>query len=290
MNQSKLSRIISGVMSWGKWGKNLSNTEMAKLIELNLENGINSFDHADIYGGYTTENEFGKALKLSDVERDEIKLISKCGIQYPCELKSFEVKHYDYSAKHIRFSVENSLRNLQTDYLDIFLLHRPSPLMNTNEIGDVILNLKNEGKIKKFGVSNFNNSQIKLLKKNIDIEFNQIQYSLSNNQSFADGIIDFCQTKNISVMAWSPLGHYFKENNEATTRIKPVIERLSDKYSCSVDQILLSWVIKHPAKINPVIGTTKKERILNSVKAINIDLDIEDWFLLLEASLGKRVA
>lgn len=290
MDKKNQSRIISGVMNWGEWGENLSKTEMIELIEFNLEKGINTFDQADIYGGYTTEKEFGEAFKSSGIERTKIRLITKCGIQYPCESKPFEIKYYDYSSKHIRVSVENSLKNLKTDYIDVFLLHRPSPLMNGNEIAQVISKLKNDGKIKEFGVSNFTESQIKLIKKNIPVDFNQIECSLTNNQCFSNGIVDFCQTENINLMAWSPLGSYFKLKDNTRNRIKPIIEKLSDKYSCSVDQLLLSWVMKHPASINPVIGTTKKERILASIKSINISLDTLDWFSLLEASKGKRVA
>ena len=290
MDKKTESRIISGVMNWGEWGENLSVNEMAELIEFNLEKGINTFDQADIYGGYTTEKQFGKAFKSSGVERTKIKLITKCGIQYPCESKPFKIKHYDYSPQHIRFSVENSLKNLKTEYIDVFLLHRPSPLMNGNEIAEVISKLKNDRKIKEFGVSNFTESQIKLIKKNIPVDFNQIECSLTNNECFSNGIVDFCQTENINLMAWSPLGSYFKIKDNTTNRIKPIIEKLSNKYSCSVDQLLLSWIMKQPASIIPVIGTTKKERILASIKSINVNLDRLDWFSLLEASTGKRVA
>ena len=117
-------------MNWGVWGKNLSEILMAELIEKSISFGINAFDHADIYGGYTTEKSFGAALSLSKIDRESIFLISKCGIQYPSDKRPLKVKYYDYSKDHIRFSVENSLKNLKTDYLDVLLLHRPSPLMN----------------------------------------------------------------------------------------------------------------------------------------------------------------
>ena len=290
MNKSNQSRIISGVMNWGKWGENLSNNKMIELIECNIETGINTFDHADIYGGYTTEREFGEAFKSSGIQRDKIKLITKCGIQYPCDSKPFKIKYYDYSSKHIRYSVENSLKNLKTDYIDIFLLHRPSPLMRNDEIAEIISKLKSEGKIKIFGLSNFTEHQIKLIKKNIDVEYNQIECSLTNSEFLSDGVIDFCQTKNINIMAWSPLGSYFKKIDNIHKRIEPVLKKLQEKYSCSDDQLLLAWLMKHPAHILPVIGTTKKERIKASMEAIKINMDYVDWFSLLEASKGKRVA
>ena len=129
-----LSRIISGTMNWGSWGANYSSKEISELIRCAYENGINSFDHADIYGGYTTEEAFGKAFKLSGIEREKVIFISKCGIMYPCEKLQIDVKHYDYSKSHIIKSVENSLNNLNTDYLDSLLLHRPSPIMNLSLI------------------------------------------------------------------------------------------------------------------------------------------------------------
>ena len=289
MGEEFKSQIISGTMTWGKWGMNLSTSEMRDLIEYNVEIGINSFDHADIYGGYTTEAEFGDALKFSTIQREKIKLITKCGIQYPCELRPGKIKHYDYSKKHIRFSVENSLKNLKTDYIDIFLLHRPSPLMNPYEIGSIISDLIDEGKILEFGVSNFKESQIELLKSCSDIKYNQIECSVSKNDSFTNGTIDYCQLKKIKIMAWAPLGEYFKNNNEKRLRLKNILEKHCQKYSCNENQLLLAWLLKHPTGISPVIGTTRKKRLLSSVKALLINIEIVDWFEILEASNGKKI-
>ena len=173
--------------------------------------------------------------------------------------------------------------------MDVFLLHRPSPLMNSNEIGSIISDLINEGKIKEFGVSNFTKSQIELLRASTNIKYNQIECSATNTDPLTNGILDYCQLKKINVMAWSPLGSYFKVLDEKKDRIKSVLEKLCEKYSCQEDQLLLAWLIKHPAKINPVIGTTKKKRLLSSVKAKFINLEITDWFSILEASWGKRI-
>lgn len=289
MNKESTSSIISGTMFWGKWGVSLSTAKMQELIEYNIEIGINSFDHADIYGGYTTEAEFGKALQLSNTERENIKLISKCGIQYPSELRPHKVKHYDYSQKHIRNSVENTLRNLKTEYIDIFLLHRPSPLMNPIKIGEIISDLINEGKIKEFGVSNFTKDQIELLNTSTNVMYNQLECSLTHCNSMNNGTLDHCQSKNIDIMAWSPLGSYFKIFDEKRTRINSIFKKLSKNYSCSEDQLLLAWLFKHPAGINPIVGTTKKERLLSSTKAKFININTSDWFEILEASLGERV-
>ncbi len=276
-------------MNWGVWGKNLSEILMTELIEKSFSLGINTFDHADIYGGYTTEKSFGNALSLSKIDRESIFLISKCGIQYPSDKRPLKVKYYDYSKDHIRFSVENSLKNLKTDYLDVLLLHRPSPLMNPKEISEEIDKLKEEGKIKSFGVSNFANSQIKFISKETKVLWNQIEFSLTNNHPMVDGTLDYLQENKIGVMAWSPLGSFFKEKNEKQKRITILFNELSEKYNCTHDQLLLAWILKHPANIYPVLGSTNLNRLKLAVNAIKIDLEIDDWFLILKASDGKKV-
>ena len=276
-------------MNWGVWGKNLSEILMTELIEKSVSLGINTFDHADIYGGYTTEKSFGNALSLSKIDRESIFLISKCGIQYPSDKRPLKVKYYDYSKDHIRFSVENSLKNLKTDYLDVLLLHRPSPLMNPKEISEEIDKLKEEGKIKSFGVSNFTNSQINFISKETKVLWNQIEFSLTNNYPMVDGTLDYLQENKIGVMAWSPLGSFFKEKNEKQKRINILFNELSEKYNCTHDQLLLAWILKHPANIYPVLGSTNPNRLKLAVNAIKINLEIDDWFLILKASDGKKV-
>ena len=276
-------------MNWGVWGKNLSEILMTELIEKSVSLGINTFDHADIYGGYTTEKSFGNAFSLSKIDRESIFLISKCGIQYPSDKRPLKVKYYDYSKDHIRFSVENSLKNLKTEYLDILLLHRPSALMNPKEISEEIDKLKEEGKIKSFGVSNFTNSQIKFISKETKVLWNQIEFSLTNNHPMVDGTLDYLQENKIGVMAWSPLGSFFKEKNEKQKRITILFNELSEKYNCTHDQLLLAWILKHPANIYPVLGSTNPNRLKLAVNAIKINLEIDDWFLILKASDGKKV-
>ncbi len=205
----KLSKIISGTMNWGSWGANYSPQQVSKLINCAYESGINTFDHADIYGGYTTEELFGKGFKISGLDRDKFVYISKCGIMYPCDKLPINVKHYDYSKKHILKSVENSLKNLNTDYIDCLLLHRPSPIMDIKEISDTINELIDKKMIRKFGVSNFTASQMKLIQMELKISFNQIEFSLTNFNPMFDGTLDFMQINDIKPMAYSPLGNYF---------------------------------------------------------------------------------
>lgn len=284
------SEIIIGCMSWGVWGKQFSTKEQSKMIQFCVENGNSTFDHADIYGHFTTEAAFGKGFKESRIHRKDIKLISKCGIQLVTESRNNKLKHYNYSKEYIVWSAEQSLKNLQTDYLDTFLLHRPSPLMHPNEIAEAITELKESGKIINFGVSNFTPSQINLISDKIPVSVNQVEFSLTQHSAMHNGSLDQMLQKDIQPMCWSPLGTVFKEHTEQTTRIKKVLTQLAEKYNVTEDVLLLSWILKHPANISPVIGTTNRDRILNANKALSIELELQDWFLLLEASKGEEVA
>ena len=288
MNQ--LSRIISGTMTWGVWGKNLSTQAMAEAIEKNVDLGITTFDHADIYGGYTTEAAFGKAFKSCFVSKEKIIHITKCGIQYPCEARPLAVKHYNYTKEHIIASVEKSLKNLQLDTLDVLLLHRPSPLLEVNEVAEAFALLTKRGDVKSFGVSNFTPQQMAVLKQSATIEWNQLECSLTKNDAMTNGILDYMQAENIGAMAWSPLGSYFKSKDEKQKRLQPLMQELGEKYSLEEDQLLLTWLLQHPAKIYPVVGTTSSKRIEKAVEATKYTLDIQDWFLLYEASNGHQVA
>jgi predicted oxidoreductase len=274
-------------MNWGTWGANHSSEKMSQLILSAFNNGINSFDHADIYGGYTTEETFGEAFLKTGINRKNVFYISKCGIMYPSEKLPIKVKHYDYSEKHLIQSVDNSLKYLKTDYLDCLLLHRPSPLMDISEISNTITRLMKENKIRSFGVSNFTVSQMEMFKGKLKISFNQINLSLTNLDSIFDGTLEYMQTNDIIPMAYSPLGQYYKTEN---TKLKEVVDIFTKKYNCSDDQLLLSWLIKLPSGVYPVIGTTKVNRINKSLGSLKIDIEISDWFEILEASVGKRVA
>ncbi|QWX83430.1 aldo/keto reductase [Cellulophaga sp. HaHaR_3_176] len=289
-NIANYSKIIAGTMTWGSWGKQFSANEMAALINTCLEIGITTFDHADIYGDYTNETDFGQAFIDSKVDRSAVQIISKCGIQMLTGGKGNVVKHYQYDKDYIIKSAEDSLAKLKTDYLDLFLLHRPSPLMHPNEISEAVLHLKNSGKIKKFGVSNFTPSQIELLETEIHVSTNQVEFSLTKNDAMVNGTLDDCISHKRSAMAWSSLGTYFREENKKTKEIKKVLGELQEKYNANESQLLLAWILKHPANILPVVGTTSKKRLQESYDVLKINLELQDWFLLLEASKGHEVA
>lgn len=287
--KTKLSPVIAGTMNWGLWDKNLNTNQISNLIQVFIENRVSTFDLADIYGGYTTEADFGKGLKQSKVKREKIQLISKCGIQYVSESRNNKIKHYQYDKDYIIWSVENSLKNLQTDYLDILLLQRPSPLMEADEIAEAITKLKNDEKIRDFGVSNFTSSQMDLIRSKIDVNYNQIQFSATNYNAMLDGTLDYMQIHNIKPMAWNPLGSVFRENTPQTRRLKELLANLVSKYGVGSDTILLAWILKHPSKISPIAGTVNVARIQNLQKALQLDLDKEDWFAIWVESMGHRV-
>ncbi len=284
-----LSNIVAGTMNWGVWDKNLNTSEMENMIHICVENKITTFDHADIYGSYTTEAAFGKAFSSSEIARDKIQLISKCGIQHISENRSNKIKHYDYSKKYIIWSVENSLKNLQTDYLDVLLLHRPSPLMQADEIAEAVSTLKSVGKIKAFGVSNFTASQTELIRSKTEISYNQIQFSATHFDAMVDGSLDYMQLHSIRPMSWNPLGTVFREDTDQTRRLKTLLVELVSKYHLGSDTILLAWILQHPAKIIPIAGTVNVARIQALQKALSLKLDKEDWFAIWTESMGKKV-
>jgi len=286
--KTQLSPIVAGTMNWGIWDKKLSTSEMIHLINICIENKISTFDHADIYGSYTTESEFGKAFAESKIAREKVQLISKCGIQLEGNRKN-TIKHYDYSKEYIIWSAENSLKNLQTDYLDVFLLHRPSPLMVADEIAEAVEKLKKDGKILDFGLSNFTSSQTELIRQKTEINYNQIQFSATHHEAMLDGSFDYMQVHGIRPMSWNPLGTVFREDTEQTRRLKKVLAELVEKYGVGSDTILLAWILQHPAKVIPVAGTVNIARIQQLMKAVELKIDKQDWFAIWTESMGNEV-
>ncbi len=289
----QLSPVVAGTMKWGAWGSKFSTEQYLKLIEECIERKITTFDHADIYGHYTTEEEFGNALKLKPHLRSQMQIISKCGIKLVSPNKPENlIKSYDTSKNYILTSAENSLKNLQTDYLDVLLIHRPDPLMNPEEIAEAFFQLQKSGKVLHFGVSNFTTSQVELIASHFPIIINQIEISILNLHPFIDGTLDQCIIKKILPLAWSPLGGgniFAKLEDERNKRITAVALILAEKYNVGPDQILLSWLLKHPSGIIPVLGTSKIERMQLAMDSTKINLEREEWFMLWRASTGSEV-
>lgn len=288
------SAVIAGTMKWGAWGAKFDTSAYERMIKECISIGVTTFDHADIYGNYTTEEEFGKALKQEPSLRQAIQVIAKCGIQMVSPNRPQHIiKSYDTSFEHIIESVETSLKNLSTDYIDCLLIHRPDPLFNADEAAKAFTRLKQQGKVLHFGVSNFRKWQVDLFNSRFPVEVNQVECSVLHLDPMGDGTLDQCQQHKIVPMAWSPLGGgelFADTDDERNNRIMAVANLLAEKYHSAPDIILLSWLLTHPSDIRPVIGTSKSERIRSAVAATQIKLDREEWFMLWRASTGKEVA
>lgn len=291
----KLSPVIAGCMKWGLWGEKFTTTQYLRLIQECLDNSITTFDHADIYGDYTVEEEFGNALKENPSMRRQMQIITKCGIRRHTQNKPENKIHsYDTSKEYIIQAAEKSLKNFNTDYLDVFLIHRPDPLMYPDEIAEAFAILKQKGKVLNFGVSNFTPSQMDMMMTAVDIEFNQVEISVIKLEPFHDGTLDKCIQYKIRPMAWGALGsgklHIEDNENEIRNkRILAVARLLGEKYNATPEQILLAFLFKHPADIIPVMGSTKIERLKSAYDAASIQIDREEWFMLWRASKGHEV-
>lgn len=287
----RFSPIIAGVMRWGTWGANHSQQQVQQLVEAALAEGLYTFDHADIYGGYTTEALFGSAVSQMKLERESYQLISKCGIQYPGWAKPYQLKSYNYKKDYILKCVDESLQNLKTDYLNVLLLHRPSPLMNPEDIAAAFGILRSSGKVRDFGVSNFTVSQFELVHEYFPfLVTNQIEISVNETKAFYDGTLDQMMMHKITPMAYSVMGTYFSETHSGQNlRLRTIIPELCRKYHAAENQILLAFLLAHPARIHPVVGTSQTETLKCLKGALNIDLAQEDWFKILEASRGRAV-
>jgi predicted oxidoreductase len=291
-NGPELSALSAGMWRLNEWEMNVA--ERISYIEFCLEAGVTTFDHADIYGDYKNEALFGEALKERPDLRNKMEIVTKCGICLPVKDRpENKLQHYNTSAAHIRKSVENSLRNLGTDYLDLVLIHRPDPLMDAEEMADIFMKLYEEGKVNHVGVSNFTTHQFDLFQKKLDLTLvtNQVECSLIHTKPIYDGTFDQAQKMEISPMLWSPLagGRLFTGHGEQSQRVLYVCDELCEKYDSSVDQIALAWLLHLPCNPLPVMGTGKTERVNSAIKALNINLDRQDWYKLLEASNGQPV-
>lgn len=284
------TRLIYGCMRIAGDNSAQDRAKGKQAIQAALEVGYNHFDHADIYGGGACESLFGELLKESPSLRDNMILTSKAGIRR-------DPQRYDFSRNYIINSVENSLQRLNTDYLDMFLLHRPDYLFNAVDVAETFNQLKASGKVKHFGVSNFSPSQVNLLQSALDepLLVNQIEINIHNINSFTDGTLDQCQQLGITPIAWCPLGgvvypawgNTFSATDEQ--RIETELARQAQKYDCVPWQVILAWLLKHPANICPIIGSTTPERIVAAKQALEINYSHEDWYHLLEARNGQAV-
>jgi len=287
----EFSRLVMG--TWRLVDEPALNAkETLRLIEECVDLGITTFDEADIYGNYGSEEVFGQALNLNPSLKHKIEVVTKCGIKLISDKRpAHKVKHYDTTKEHIIASVENSLKVMDLDHIDLLLIHRPDPLMNPDEIAEAFTLLNEHGKVFHFGVSNFTVRQFELLQSRISLPLvtNQVEASLLYRELMLDGTIDYLFQHKISPMAWSPFGGgaLFSKDSQYQD-LHRVLAELSQKYDgAGYDQLALAWLYYHPANLIPILGTKKIERIKAAAAAEEIKLSREEWFKLWSAAGGQ---
>lgn len=283
------SRLVYGM--WRIAEGDVSPAAVQAKVEACLEQGITTMDNADIYGGYTAEAVLGGALKAAPALRDRIEIITKCGIIAPIgRNQGARVQHYDTSARHIRASLEASLKDMGTDHIDLLLIHRPDPMIDPEETGRVLDDLVTEGKIRAAGVSNFRPYDFSLLQSNMQsrLATNQIELGLMATDAFTNGDLAFLQERKVPVMAWSPLGGG-RLFSEAGKPLLAALEDIGARFSVDASAVAIAWLLAHPGNILPVLGTNNMARIATISDALKVELSREDWFVLLEAARGYKV-
>ena len=290
------SEIALGCMRFSE----LTNQAISHLIHAALDEGINFFDHADVYGGGKSEEKFSEALNMTPRLRETMILQTKCGIRQGA---------FDFSKEHILEAVDGSLKRLRTDYLDVLLLHRPDALVEPEEVAEAFTILLNSGKVKHFGVSNQNPMQIELLTKFVKqkIVFNQLQLSITNTGMIDAGInvnmeidasidrdgsiLDYCRLKEITIQPWSPFQYGFFQgvflDNEKFPELNQTINEIATAKGVPNTAIAIAWILRHPARMQPIVGTTNPGRLKDICKASDITLSRQEWYAIYLAAGNK---
>jgi len=278
----------------------LTNQEISRLIHTALDEGVNFFDHADVYGGGKSEEKFSESLDLTSRLREKMILQTKCGIRQGS---------FDFSREHILEAVDGSLKRLRTDFVDVLLLHRPDALVEPEEVAEAFTILQDSGKVKYFGVSNQNPMQIELLTKSVrqKIVFNQLQFSITNTGMIDAGInvnmeinssinrdgsiLDYCRLKDITIQAWSPFQYGFFQgvflDNEKFPELNQKINEIAAAKGVTNSAIAIAWILRHPARMQPIVGTTKPNRLKALCKASDITLTRQEWYEIYLAAGNK---
>ena len=293
-NPAGLSPIVAGAWRLADWG--WTPQQRLAWIEANLDLGVTSFDHADIYGGYSVESLFGEALALRPALRARLQLVSKCGIQLATPARAgfptqTQVKHYDTSAAHVRASVDHSLQALRTDHLDLLLIHRPDALMDFDELADTFEALRREGKVRCFGVSNFSPQQLAPLQRRIALATHQIELSPLHLDALHDGALEQCQDLGLRPMIWSPLagGRLFTSDDERARRVRQVLEAMAAELGVSTTTLVIAWVLRHPSQPLPILGSRRIEVMREALAAQALRLDAQQWWRIWTAASGHEV-
>ncbi|ATU90942.1 aldo/keto reductase [Phyllobacterium zundukense] len=290
-----LSRLVLGAWRLLSGPERPDATSVARLISEAVDLGMTSFDHADIYGDYGVEEVFGTGLKYWGGQREAIELITKCDIMLTSDARpDNRIKHYDTSAAHIKASVDRSLKNLHTDYIDVLLIHRPDPLMDADETAAGLESVVKAGKVRAVGVSNFSPSQFDLLASRLPFPLvtNQIEVSVVHTASLFDGSLDHAQRLRYAPMIWSPLGggSLFTGDGAQEKRVRETLTMIADQAGgVDISAIAIAWLLRHPARPIPVLGSLKRERLAAMAAALDIKLERQQWFEILKASTGQDV-
>ncbi len=290
LNELTLSRVTVGMWRLMDW--NMPEKELLEFIDGCLALGVTTFDHADIYGNYGVEDAFGKALRMRPSLRAEIELVTKVGIALVSKARpEHRLKHYNTEPAHIRHSVERSLRSFNADYIDLLLIHRPDPLMHFDEVAEEVERLKQAGKIKAFGVSNFTPAQFQAVNTFTPLATNQIELSPFRTSPLTDGTLDQLQGIGTPPMIWSALGggRLFNDGDSIAQRVRSTASQIAEQHGVSLPTIIYAWLLQLPS--NPVVitGSRRLGGVRDAVTATGLQLDRQDWFAILEAATGVEV-
>jgi len=283
--------VAAGAWRLAEW--QLSVDQRLAWIEGCIERGLHCFDHADIYGDYQVEALFGEALARQPGLRQRMQLVSKCGIKLLSGARpSHGIKSYDSSDAHVTASVDNSLKALRTDRLDLLLIHRPDLLLDADALAETFTRLRRQGKVLHFGVSNFTPAQFELLHSRIPLVTNQIECSPLHLAPLDDGTLDQAQRLRLRPMIWSPLagGRLFRADTEAAHRVRQVMGEIGVRLGVSTTTLALAWLMRHPSRPVPVIGSRRLSVADEAMAATRLSLSAEDWYRIWRASAGREVA
>lgn len=284
------SPIAAGVWRAPDWG--LDAAGLAGWMQQALDLGITTFDHADIYGGYTVEAMFGDALARSPGLRDRLQIVTKCGIKLVSPQRpGHAIKSYDSSRAHVLASVDASLRALRTDRIDLLLLHRPDLLMDPEEVAETFRHLLAAGKVLHFGVSNHMPGQLAMLRRRHPLLTNQIEFSPLQMRALADGTLEQCVDLGLRPMLWSPLagGRLLSGQDEQAQRVRAVLQALGEAQGASLATMAYAWLMRHPSRPVPVTGSGRIAALREAVAATAVQMSAEDWYRVWQASIGHEV-
>lgn len=290
-HEVSLSRIVQGLWRLTSW--NMSSLEIVDFVYQCIDLGVTSFDTAEIYGNYEAERVFGEALKLDPSLRSKIEIITKTGINMKSVKRDYRIGHYDTTYNKIIASCKKSIELMNCEYLDVYLIHREDPLIDHKEVARALNDLKSMGLIKSYGVSNFDPFKFEALQHftNNQLVTNQIEISPLCFEHFNSGMMDVLQKHEVHPMIWSPLagGEIFTSDDEKAVKVRNILKVIADRHQEEMDTILYAWLLKHPTKGLPISGSGKIERLKNAVRALDVELSLEEWYEIYTASQEQEL-